>query len=131
MGDIAAELKGEESIRAQSATATLDGTGIDLGGTRGKLVLISLGLFAGTTPTATVEIQESDDDVSYSAVAVGDLTGGGQLATIDTTNDEQIHERGYVGVKKFLRVAITAITGASASLPIAAMIVRQGRKLPT
>jgi hypothetical protein len=118
------------SIRAQAVTATLNGTGVDLQGFEGALVLLDLGLFGGTTPTATIKIQESDDNTTFTDVAAADLLGG-VLPAIDTTNDETTYERGYIGRKRYIRVAVTAIAGTSPSLPTSAVVVRGGpRKQP-
>lgn len=111
------------SLRAAARTATANGTAADLKGYEAALVVIDLGTFAGTTPTATLQVQESDDNSTYTVVAAADLQGGA-LAGIDTTNDEQLHVRGYLGTKRYLRVAITAIAGTTPSLPCSASIVR-------
>lgn len=124
MRDLQSNLGPAQSIAPQAVTATVDGSGVDLRDYDGAMVQIDLGTFGGTTPTATIEIEESDDDATYTAVAAADLLGGAQLATIDTTNDAQIHKRGYIGTKRYVRVAVTAIAGTSPSLPMAASIVR-------
>lgn len=111
------------SLRAAARTATVNGTGVDLRGYESALVVIDLGTFAGTTPTATFQVQESDDNTTFTAVAAADLHGGA-LAGIDTTNDEQLHVRGYIGTKRYVRVAITAIAGTGPSLPCSASIIR-------
>lgn len=121
--DLRASIAPAESIRAQSLTATANGTGVDLRGYDSAAILIAVGAFAGTTPTGTLQIQESDDNVTFTAVNAADLQGGA-LPAMDTTNDEQVLERGYIGVKRYLRVALTAIAGAGASLPIAAVVIR-------
>jgi len=124
MRDLASNISPAASIVAQAVTATLNGAGVDLRGFDAAAVILDLGTFAGTTPTATVKIQESDDNAAFTDVAAGDLIGGGQLATIDTTNDVAVYERGYIGAKRYLRVAVTAIAGTSPSLPMSAMVVR-------
>lgn len=112
------------SIVAQAVTATVNGTGVDLQGFESADVLIDLGTFAGTTPTATIQIQESDDNSTFTAVAAADLIGGALPATIDPTNDVALYERGYIGTKRYIRVAVTAVTGTSPSLPMSAVVVR-------
>lgn len=129
--DIYNSLSPASSIAAQAVATPVNGAGVDLAGFAGADVLIDLGTFAGTTPTATVQIQESDDNVTYTAVAATDLIGGALPATIDTTNDATLYELGYIGAKRYLRVAVTAIGGTGASLPMSAVIVRGGaRKQP-
>ncbi|MFC4768736.1 hypothetical protein [Effusibacillus consociatus] len=120
-----------QSIRAQAVAAVLNGTGVNLSGYESATILIDLGTFAGTTPTATIKIQESSDDATYTDVAAADLLGGALPATIDTTNDETVYKRGYIGSKKFVRVIVSSIAGTGASLPMSAVVVRgHARHMP-
>lgn len=121
--DLASHVNAVSSITPRSATAVVNGAGVDQSSYESMTVLIDLGVFAGTTPSATIEIQESDDNSAFAAVAAANLIGGA-LPTIDTTTDEQVLERGYRGSKRYLRVAITAISGTGPSLPISAVVVR-------
>ncbi len=122
--DLVSGLGPSTSINAQAVTATLNGTGVDLRGFDSAMVLIDAGLAGGTSPSFTVVVQESDDDATYTAVAAGDLQGGGQLTAITTANDQAIYKRGYIGAKRYLRVAVTAVSGTSPTLPLSASIVR-------
>jgi hypothetical protein len=124
MKDIKSDLGVSQSIAPQAVTATTNGTGIDLQGFNAALAVIDLGTFGGTTPTATIAIQESADNSTFTDVANADLLGGDQLAEIDTSNDVAVYKRGYKGTKRYLRVAVTAIGGTSPSLPMAAQIIR-------
>ena len=119
------------SILARTVTATVNGIGVDLQGYESADVLIDLGTFEGTTPSATIQIQESDDNTTFTAVAAADLIGGALPATIDTTNDDTLYERGYLGRKRYVRVAVTAISGTGPSLPMSAVVVRgHARSMP-
>lgn len=122
--DIYNELSEVNSINAQAVTATLNGTSADLQGFESAQVLIDLGTFGGTTPTATIQIQDSADDATFAAVAAADLQGGALPDPIDTTNDAQLLVRGYIGSKRYVRVAVTATGGTSPSLPMSATIQR-------
>lgn len=129
--DLYSSLSPASSIAAQTVIAPVNGTGVELSGFVGSDVLIHLGTFGGTTPTATIQIQESDDNVTFAPVAATDLIGGALPATIDTTNAATLYERGYLGIKRYLRVAVTAVGGTGPSLPMSAVIVRGGaRKQP-
>ncbi len=123
MRDLSSNISVASSLAPAARTATANGTGVDLRGFGGAAVLINLGTFAGTTPTATLRVEESNDDSTYTAVAAADLVGG-TIAGIDTTNDEGVIERSYIGAMRYIRVALTAIAGTSASLPSSAEIVR-------
>lgn len=128
--DLASNIDTASSLTPRAATAVVNGAGVDIGKHRGATVLIDLGAFAGTSPSATVEVQESDDNTTFAAVAAADMIGGA-VPTIDATTDEQTLERGYLGTKRYVRVAITAISGTGPSLPICALVVRShARNLP-
>lgn len=123
MRDLESKLAVAQSIAPQAVTATVNGSGVDLRGYDGALVVIDLGTFGGTTPTATIKIQDSADNTTFTDVALADLVGGDQLATIDPTNDLAVYRRGYIGTKRYVRVAVTAIAGTGPSLPMAAQVV--------
>lgn len=116
-----------QSIAPQAVTAPIDGAIVDLKGFLGATVIIDVGTFAGTSPSATIKIQESADGTEWSDVAAEDLLGGA-LPTIDTTNDTQVIHRGYIGTKRYLRVSVTDVSGTSASLPMSAMVVRHHKR---
>lgn len=112
-----------QSLAPAARTATVNGTGVDIRDYDSATLVLDLGTFAGTTPTATFRWEESDDNVTFTAIAAADLLGG-LIAGIDTTNDEQVYKRGYLGLKRYIRGAITAIAGTGPSLPCAAQVVR-------
>jgi hypothetical protein len=107
----------------------VNGTGVDLSGYDGALVLIEAGVIAGASGTLTFEVQESDDNSSYTAVASGDLDGTEPV--IAAANDDQIHLIGYKGIKRYIRVSITAKSGTTPTMPCSATVLRtRGRKKP-
>lgn len=124
MRDLYNSLAPAQSIVPQAITATANGTGVDLSGYEAADILIDLGTFAGTSPTATVKIQESSDNSTFTDVATADLLGGAGSIAVDTTNDAQIHERSYIGDLQYVRVIVSAIGGTSPSLPMGASVVR-------
>lgn len=102
----------------------VNGTGVDLANYDAAVILFDAGTLAGSsTPTITAEIQESDDNSSFTAVAAADLDGG-VLPAIVAANDETLYERGYKGLKRYVRVSITAKGGTSPALPCSALVVR-------
>lgn len=121
--DVSSNLGPAQSISARAVTAAVNGTGVDLQGFDGAMLYLDLGTFAGTTPGATIRWEESDDNSTFTAIAAGDLLGG-LIAAIDTTNDDQIHKRSYLGNKRYVRAAVTAVSGTGPSLPMAASVVR-------
>ena len=128
--DVRSQVSAVASIRPQAVTAPVNGAGVDLAGFEGALILVELGTFAGTAPTATIQVQESDDDATFSPVAAEDLDGA-LPATIDPTNDETVYELNYKGRRRYIRVAVTAVGGTSPSLPMSAVVIRtNARKQP-
>lgn len=119
------ELKSElapttESLAPASRTATVNGASADLRGYDSALVVINRGAAGGTTPSFTFEVQESDDDSTFTAVADGDLDGTEPVVTAAGVPVEI----GYKGVKRYLRVAITAVSGTAPTLLCSANIHR-------
>lgn len=120
--DLYSNLSVVQSLAPASRTATANGTGVDLRGYDSAAAVIDAGLAGGTSPSFTFELQESDDNSTFTAVADADLDGTEPAVT--TANDEQIHLLGYKGTKRYLRVAITAVTGTSPTLLCGATVMR-------
>jgi hypothetical protein len=89
-------------------TATANGTGIDLQGYDGALVVINADTI--TDGTHTPKVQESDDNSSFSDVASTDLVGTA-LVAITAASVQRI---AYVGIKRYIRVVVT-VTGSPAT----------------
>lgn len=125
MRDIHNSIEFTPSLANAAVTATANGTSIDLAGAEAAEVIIDAGTVGGTTPVFTVEVQESDASGSgFAEVAAGDLLGGSGELTIDAANDAQIHTRGYIGNKRYLRVAVTAVSGTSPTIPLSAVVMQ-------
>lgn len=119
------ELKSElaptiESLAPASRTATVNGASADLLGYDSCLVIINRGAAGGTTPSFTFEVQDSDDNSAFTAVADADLDGTEPVVTAAGIPVEI----GYRGAKRYVRVAITAVSGTSPTLLCSANILR-------
>lgn len=114
------------SISPQNVTAALNGSSVDHAGFNAASVVIALGVFAGTSPSATVQVQDSPDGVTWTAVAAAQLGGGGAIPTITPANANTLIRRAYLGLNRFVRVAVTAISGTSPSLPMCAIVHLDG-----
>ena len=77
------------------------------------MVVIDVGLW--TDGTHTFEVQESDDDTSYTAVAAADLQGTEPVVD-DATDDAQVYELGYLGSKRYLRAISTVASATTGAL---------------
>lgn len=85
-------------------------------------LVIALGVFAGTTPTATLQIQDSPDNSVWTLVPAALLAGGPVIPQITPANANTVIRRAYIGLNRYVRVAITAMAGTGPSLPICALV---------
>ena len=120
--DLQNRLNVTQSLAPQTVTGTVNGSSTDIKNFHGVMAVLDLGTFGGTSPTADIRLEESADDTTFAAVAAADLIGG-LVAQITTANDLQVHTRGYLGSKRYLRWAVTATGGTSPSLPMSASLV--------
>ena len=98
------------------------GTGVDLANYDAAVVVIDAGAITGAGASLTFEVQESTDNAVFTPVADADLDGAEPVIT--SANHNAIFEIGYRGIKRFLRVAITAKAGTTPTLPVSASVVR-------
>lgn len=103
------DLDPQVSIAPQSIGGAVNGAGIDLSQCDAALILLDSG--AATTP-ATVVIQESSDNATWTAVADTDLIGVSGNAAGVAQVASSISKVSYVGSKQYVRVTTTA--GAAA-----------------
>ena len=92
---------------ANRTNGTVNGTAVDLWSNSvgrqkfgGALVIVQTGTI--TDGTHTVEVQESDDNSSFAAVADADLQG--TEPAIGAANDNVVYEIGYRGSKRYIRI---------------------------
>ncbi|MFF0867635.1 Bbp16 family capsid cement protein [Nonomuraea sp. NPDC003560] len=116
------------SLPAAARTATANGTGVDLNGYNAAAVVITSGTVTDGS-VYTFEVQESDDNATFTAVADADLIG--TEPTLSSADDNVVREVGYKGNKRYIRVALTTVTGATTGGLFAAIVVRgKPRKYP-
>jgi hypothetical protein len=108
------------TLRPESRTGTVNGASVDLANFDAATVALINGVIGGTTPSFTFQIQDSDDDSAWAAVA-DEFLDPGQPAAF--TTGDTIVRVGYHGIKRYLRVAITAVTGTSPTLLNAATVI--------
>lgn len=109
-----------QSLAPASYGAVAVGVGVDLREYASAMVLISAGEIGGTSASFTFEVQESDDNSTFSAVADADLQGDEPVLTAGNV----VHRLGYKGQKRYIRAAITAATGTGPSLVCEAGVLR-------
>lgn len=118
--DLESNIDFAQSLAPASQTAAINGTGVDVRDYASAMVLISAGAAGGTTPSFTFEVQESDDNTTFAAVADAGLQGAEPVITVGN----ETHRIGYKGGKRYIRVAITDATGTSPTLLCEAGVVR-------
>lgn len=107
----------------------VNGAGVDLAGYDSALVVIEAGVITGAGATLTFEVQESDNNTDFTAVADTDLAGAEPV--VAAANDDQIHLVGYKGIRRYIRVSITAKAGTTPTMPCAATVLRgRARRSP-
>ncbi|MBA5779490.1 hypothetical protein H2509_20360 [Stappia sp. F7233] len=112
MRDLSSNLGPVQSLAPAARTASANGAGVDLRDFDGAMVMIDAGSW--TDGTHTFEVQESDDNVAFAAVAADDLLGSEPVVG-GATDDDQIYKVSYIGTKRYIRAAVTvagAVTGA-------------------
>ncbi len=118
-----------QSLVPAARTAAANGTGVDLAGYNAAAVVITSGTITDGT-LYTFEVQESDDNSAFTAVADADLIG--TEPALAATDDNVVREIGYKGIKRYIRVAIAAVTGSPSTGGVFAAVVVRGkpRKFP-
>ena len=130
--------QGGEIIALVTATITADadGAGIDLANYRGCTFYAVMG-DSGDTLSGSVyielELEESDDDSTYTDCADADVQGAvtgtntGTFAVVNApTEDQTVFATRYLGTKQYVR-AVVNVTGTHTNgTPIGIVAVREG-----
>lgn len=118
--DLYSNTSSVQSLAPAARTASANGTGVDLHGFQSALIAVHVGAY--TDGTHTFEVQESADNATFAAVDAADLQGA--ALELDSAGQAgKVHEMGYYGSKRYLRVAVT-VAGATAGALYGAAIVR-------
>jgi hypothetical protein len=96
-------------LATTTITGTGDQTGVDLLEYDGDIQVILSGTAAGAGADLTFRLEESDDNVTYTAV-----TGGGFTA-IGNTAAKQVKTLNRDELKRYVRLSCTAETGTASS----------------
>lgn len=119
------------SPATRSTNATVNGTGVDRNENadmhRTAMVLVHTGTI--TDGTHTVEVQDSDDDATYTAVTDQFLQG--TEPAIGTSDDDSMFHIGYIGVRRFVRVSVTTAGATSGGTFGAVVVLGEPRRGPT
>lgn len=96
-------------LATTTITGTGDQTGVDLQEYDGDIQVILSGTAAGSGADLTFRLEESDDNVTYTAVTGGGFTAIGNAAAkqVKTLNRDEL--------KRYVRLSCTAETGTASS----------------
>lgn len=109
------------SLAPLARTATANGTGVDLQGYQSCEFYVITGTM--TDGAHTINLQESDDNSTYTSIADADILGIEPALVL--TDDNVIKKAGYLGRKRYVRV-ITTVSGATTG-GVYCAIVQRGR----
>lgn len=125
MRDLYNNLLTKLSLFLQVLTAAADGDGyVDLQGFEGALIQI----FSGTISDGTLytfELKESDDHITFTAVADADLLG--EEPGFAAADDDMVKEFGYIGSKRYLRIDLKTVTGSPSTGGVFGAAVVKGK----
>lgn len=116
MKDLKSNIDVVQSLVPAARTASANGTGVDLKGYMGAVVVFAPG--AITDGTHTPKLQESDDNATFSDVAADD-----QLGTLAALAANTVQRVGYRGAKRYVRAVVT-VAGATTGGVYGAAVVR-------
>lgn len=140
MRDLYHNLKEVSVLHPVVVTATATYTDIDLAGFNSCILLIDVGVDAGSGLSSSHKLvytlQDSADGVTYADVETADMidltVASGVVLTIDSTDeDNTLYKLGYIGGKRYLQlvgtetgtvscpISITLIKGDPANAPVA------------
>ena len=109
------ELDPHVSLAPQSIGGAVLGTGVDLEGCEAALIILDNG---AATTAATVKIQESADNATFTDVADSDLIGLTGNAAGVAQAAASIVKVSYVGAQRYIRVSTTAGSAALLSAEV-------------
>lgn len=91
-----------ESVRPAVHAGSVNGEGVDLRESNAALIAISIGAITGSSGDASVTLEESDDNSTYTDVADADILGAEPIALADNT----AYQFGYSGTKRYVRAVL-------------------------
>lgn len=92
------------------------GTVVDLAGYDALEYTINIGTLADADATFTVLVEDSNDNVTYTAVADQFLLGTEAEASFTFAEDNKVRSIGYNGSKRYNRMTITPATNTGSAI---------------
>lgn len=118
------------AVATRSAAATVNGTTVDTQQDRQRFRVATVLVHAGTITdgTHTIEVQESADDSTWTAVPDDRLQGS--EPAIGSTDDDAVYEIGVIPIERYLRVSVTTAGATSGGTFGAVVLLGQPNKAP-
>ncbi|RUW40428.1 MAG: hypothetical protein E5V37_04775 [Mesorhizobium sp.] len=120
MRDLYSDIAFNVSLAPAARTASANGTGVDMGSAGGATMVVVAG--AWTDGTHTFDLQESDDNSTFTSVPAALLIGSKPVIS-SAPGGGTSYKTGYLGIKRYLRAAVT-VAGATTGAVYDALIVR-------
>lgn len=116
--NLAQKIKALQLVAAQAISADTISTSVDLHAFRSFAFLVSVGTFAFTGSNKIgLKMQESDDNSTFTDVALTDYYGGAIKELSSGADDDSVHVVQYKGNKKYVRLVLDV--SGTVSAPIA------------
>jgi hypothetical protein len=119
-----------QSLTPAARTASANGTGVDRNGSgamfQAAVIVVTTGTI--TDGTHTIEVQDSDDNTTFAAVADDYLQGAEPV--IAAADDNVVYHIGYLGRKRYLRTIVTVAGTTTGGVYGAAVILGDPRVMP-
>lgn len=119
MRDLKSNIKPVQSLAPLNRVAAANGTGVDKLGFNAASVVFTTGAIGGTTPSFAFEVQESDDNTTFTAVAAANLRGAAPVVTAANATAQV----GYIGSKRYIRAVVKTVTGTTPTLDCSAVVI--------
>jgi len=127
MKDLYSSFRSTYVVAPQTITGAGNGTGTDLLGHEGCLMIAHVGAsggLLGASNKTTIQFLESSNNVVFSAIADTDLIGGNNTVLIDANGEANCtHQRSYIGSARYVTITFAATAGA-VSLPVCAEVIK-------
>ncbi|SBW05841.1 conserved exported hypothetical protein [uncultured Alphaproteobacteria bacterium] len=120
MRDLKNNISVVASLLPAARTASANGTSADLNGFGSAVAVVEFG--TRTDGTHTPALEESDDGTTFTAAAASDLLGS-FTACSSASTDEVVQRVGYIGSKRYIRVAMTVASATSGALSSAVIVL--------
>lgn len=117
-------------ITARDSDDTFEGTAVDRSQYQNYARTAAVLVFAGTVTDGNhvISLEASDNNSDWTAVTSAELLG--TTPTLTSSNDERVHEFGYTGAARYLRVVSTTTSTSDGGVYGAAILLGDARREP-